>query len=134
MKTVIATTQFYAIVTDETKNRIFIQLNGFWTEEKIIDDYIIALNLAIAKMKPNFTLVVNLTKFKTLPSELVSKQQASMRALVEGGMYKVAEILPASAIAAMQLKASARSEQMPNKQFATELDGEKWLDEELKKL
>ncbi len=134
MKTVIASTQFYTLITDETKNRIFIQLNGFWTEEKIINDYGLALDQAIAKMKPNFTLVVNLTKFKTLPSELVPKQQASMRALAEGGMYKVAEILPASAIAAMQLKTSTRSEQMPNKQFATEKDGEKWLDEELKKL
>ena len=72
--------------------------------------------------------------FKTLPAEQIPKQKESLRLFMEAGLFKVAEILPKSVIASMQLKGATGHVNVPNRQFASIVEGEKWLNDEMKKV
>ncbi len=128
MKNRIGSTEFFSVEVDDAKNRMYTTFHGFWKEMSIMDDYRTNLHTAIKRMKANFTLVADLRDFKTLPPELIPKQKQCMEDLAKGGMFKVAVILPASAISGMQLKKSMTDTNMPERQFGSVADGEKWLD------
>jgi hypothetical protein len=58
-----------------------------------------------------------------------------MKDLTAAGMYRVAEILPTSSVASMQLdRVTKKIDGMHNNQFDSPEEGEKWLDDELKKI
>lgn len=130
----IVNNNYYKINVDIGKNRIYASFHGFWGELRIMEDYLTSLDKAISNVKKNFTLVADLNDFKTLPTELIPKQKLAMQMLGKAGMYRVAELLPASVISKMQVSSSAKETNMPNRQFSSIVDGEKWLDEEIKKL
>ncbi len=127
MKTTIAGNGFFDLSVDQEKNRLFITSKGFWTDD-IVDEYAKNQTIAIEKLKKGFTVVADMRTFKTLSQDLVKKQEKTHIELVEAGMYKVAEILPGSVIASMQLKQVTAKNDIPNKQFSTIEEGEAWLD------
>ena len=131
MEKQIASNQNFTIKVNTQKNRMYATFNGFWGDEKIIDDYIENMKTALTSLQRNFTLVADLRMFKTLPKELVDKQKQSMQVLASAGIFKVAEIVPQSVIASMQLDQSASESNMPNRQFADVPSGERWLDMEI---
>ena len=128
MKNQIASNEYFSVFVDESKNRIYATFNGFWSQMKIMDDYRSNLPVAFKRIKPNFTLIADLRNFKTLPPDLIPKQKQSMEDFAKAGMFKVAVILPGSAISGMQLKQSMNDTKMPERQFSTVDEGEKWLD------
>jgi hypothetical protein len=130
----IAKNNNYSLSVDTGKNRLYIKCIGFWNEVSIVDNYMTDQKKALAMLKPNFTAVADMLEFKPLPKELEEKERNLQKELAVSGMYKVAEILPDSVIAAIQLKNVTTTTNMPNRQFSSQADGEKWLDEELKKL
>ena len=134
MKKEIVNNSYLKLHVDESKNRIHASFHGFWASMDTMDSYLNSMGIAISSVSKGFTMVADLRDFKTLPPELVKEQKASMQKLGEAGLYKVAEILPASAIAKMQLSDSTKETNMPNKQFSTIVDGEEWLDAEVNKL
>lgn len=131
MEKQIVSNQNFTIKVNDQKNRLYATFYGFWNEEKIMDDYMANLKKALTHLNRNFTLVADLRLFRTLPKELVNKQKKSMEILAAAGIYKVAEVLPESVIASIQLKQSATETNMPNKQFSEILSAEKWLDSEV---
>ncbi len=131
--TKVASSEFFEIKVNSPKNRLYLTQRKFWNK-KVMDDYINQIDKAISSMNNNFTLVTDLREFKALHSELVESSRVVMRKLSEGGMYKVAEILPESVISKMQLDQSTKATNMPNKQFSSVPEGEKWLDAEVQKL
>ncbi len=130
----VAKNQLYSLLVDTSKNRLYIKITGFWEKESSVDSYIADQKKAIEQLKPNFTVVADMREFKTLPQELVPKQESSQKDLAEAGMYRVAEILPGSVIASMQLERVTRKTHMPNNQFSSQEEGEKWLNDELEKI
>jgi hypothetical protein len=130
----IATNDYFSVKVDVSKNRVYASFHGFWAKMEIMEDYLTNLKKALAKINRNFTLVADLRDFQTLPQNLIPKQAEAMTLLAGSGIYKVAEILPKSVIASMQLKQTASKTNMPNQQFPSIPEGENWLDEEVKKL
>ncbi len=128
MKRVIASNANYDLGVDTEKNRLHIVCKGFWAKEEIVDQFVAHQKEAISHVKSGFTVVADMREFKTLPLTLVEKQQKSHMDLVNAGMFKVAEILPQSAIAKSQLNKVTESSNMPNMKFADYAEGEKWLD------
>ena len=132
MKKVIASNTNYDLSVDSEKNRLHIACKGFWAKGEIVDQYIVDQKEAINYLKSGFTVVADMRNFKTLPLDLVEKQQKSHMDLVDAGMFKVAEILPQSAIAKSQLNKVTETSSMPNMQFAEISEGESWLDAQSK--
>jgi hypothetical protein len=130
----IVSNKYFEIQVDLSKNRIYATFIGFWPEMNIMLDYQSNLKTALSKVEPNFTMVAHLVQFKTLPASLLEKQQESMLIIAKAGLYKVAEILPESIIANIQLSNSAANTNMPSRQFSAIDQAEAWLDEEVKKL
>lgn len=129
----IASNNFFKVSVDTSKNRMYTVFSDFWSED-IMDNYMSSLDTALSLVSSNFTLVADLREFKTLSPNLVPKQKMSMQKLGGAGMFKVAEILPASVISKMQLNSSAQETKMPNRQFSSISEGEQWLDNEVKNL
>ncbi|WP_439183859.1 hypothetical protein [Carboxylicivirga taeanensis] len=128
MKKVITTNVNYDLGIDLEKNRLHIVCKGFWSKGEIVDQFIAHQKEALSYLKSGFTVVADMREFKTLPLDLVDKQQQSHADLVKAGMFKVAEILPQSAIAKSQLNKVTDSSKMPNMKFSDYAEGEKWLD------
>lgn len=129
MKKQIASNEYFSLFVDESKNRVYVTFNGFWAQMKIMEDYRSYLPGIFKMMQPNFTLVADSRNMKTLPPELVPKQKESMMDFAKAGVYKIAVILPASAISGMQLKQSAAAtNNMPERLFDNIAEAEKWLD------
>ncbi|NJO90804.1 MAG: hypothetical protein HC831_18940 [Chloroflexia bacterium] len=129
MKKQIASNEYFSVFVDESKNRVYATFNGFWSQMKIMDDYRACLPAVFKMMKSKFTLVADLRNFKTLPPDLVPKQKQSMMDFAQAGVFKIALILPSSAISGMQVKQSAaETKNMPERQFDNVAEAEKWLD------
>ena len=131
--TEIASNEFFDVKVDLQKNRIFNSNHNFWTSE-VMDNYLISMDKAMSMVQKNFTLVVDLRKLKTFSPELAESSKQMMIKLNQAGLYKVAEILPESAITKMQLNKSTKTTNMPNQQFSEVSAGETWLDAEVQKL
>ncbi len=134
MKKQIASSQYYDLAVDVSKNRLYITSKGFWNKGEIIDAYHQCQTEALTHVKPNFTLVADMRDFKILPQDLVPKQEATHKDLAKAGMYRVACIVPASAVANFQLRDVAKGTEMPEQRFAVMSEGEAWLDAESGKL
>jgi len=126
--------EYLELKVDVQKNRIYGTYLGFWSQNSIMDDLFTNLQKAIDMVKKNYTFVADLRNFSVLPQALVPRQVEAMKMMNSQGLYRVAEILPQSIVAGMQLKQNANKTNMPNKQFSSIPEGEKWLDEETKKL
>jgi hypothetical protein len=134
MEKQIVSNEYLELKVDVQKNRIYGTYLGFWSQNSIMDDLFTNLQKAIDMVKKNYTFVADLRNFSVLPQALVPRQVEAMKMMNSQGLYRVAEILPQSIVAGMQLKQNANKTNMPNKQFSSIPEGEKWLDEETKKL
>jgi len=134
MKEQITSSQYYDLAVDVSKNRLYITSKGFWNKGEIIEAYHKCQTEALKHVKPNFTVVADMREFKILPQDLVPKQEATHIDLAKAGMYRVACIVPASAVANFQLRDVAKGTEMPEQRFAVMSEGEEWLDTELSKL
>ncbi len=129
MKKQIVSNEYFSLFVDESKNRVYATFKGFWSQMKIMENYRSYLPQVFKLVKSNFTLVADLRNFKTLPPDLVPKQKESMMDFAKAGVFKIAAILPSSAISGMQLKQSMNeTKNNPERHFDNVADGEKWLD------
>lgn len=134
MKKQLSTSPYYELAVDESKNRLYITSKGFWNKAEIVEDYHQAQTAALKHVKPNFTVVADMREFKILPQDLVPQQEATHKDLAAAGMYRVACIMPASAVANFQIRDVAKGTEMPEQRFAVLTEGEQWLDAEIEKL
>jgi hypothetical protein len=134
MENQVVSNEFFSFKVNVSKNRIYGTYHGFWAKDSIMDDLITNLQKAIDLVKKNYTFIADLRNFQTLPQQLLPRQAEAMNLMASTGVYRVAEIVPKSVIAGMQLKHSAQKTNMPNQRFSEVYEGEKWLDEEVKNL
>ncbi len=128
MKQEIEKTEFYSIHVDQSINRLYISVKGFWSDKNLVERYALAQTRAISYLKPKYSLVADVRALKTLPSDLVPIHKVTQDELIETGVHRVAEIMPQSVIANMQMKDTTTNNNMPRRQFADPREGEKWLD------
>ncbi|WP_430810750.1 MULTISPECIES: hypothetical protein [unclassified Carboxylicivirga] len=132
MKKVVVSNANYELSVDGEKNRLYILCKGFWAKAEVVDQYAADQATALSQVKSGFTVVADMRELKTLPLDLVPKQQETQVALAQAGMFKVAEIVPQSAIAKSQLGKVTKSSNMPKMEFADYAEAEAWLDAQTK--
>jgi hypothetical protein len=95
------------VEVNPTKNRIVIALGGMLGVEDV-HQHGAEIARAVAKLKPGFDCVTDITAMKTTSTEAAAEVGKVQAALVKAGMRQVARVV-GSKIAGMQLSRTATS-------------------------
>ena len=64
MKEEIANNEYYEFSIDAQKNRIYLTIKGYWPSVEAIANYISDLKKCIARIRPDYTSLVDMTQGK----------------------------------------------------------------------
>ena len=128
---VIEENKYYKVSVDVSKNRIYIDVKGFWPGTKAVPNYIGRVKESIAMVKRSFTMVVDARTMVTAPAEVNNIHKTVQELVTAAGLFQAAEIVPQDVIAKLQTDALAKNTSIPKGMFATVEEGEAWLKEEL---
>ncbi|SFC39203.1 hypothetical protein SAMN05421780_10578 [Flexibacter flexilis DSM 6793] len=124
----IASNTYYSLSYDESKNRVYLSIKGFWPNEQVVSHYLKDWEHVLTLTQPKFTLVTNLSYAKIYTQDIMSIHEAAQRLIVNTGVLQVAEVLNESAFLEAQSKALIMKSQMPRNKFNSMADAEAWLD------
>lgn len=124
----IVENQYYSIYVDQDKNRIYLTILGFWRALDLVPNYISDIAKATQSVSKGFTILTDLTQMKPPPQEVGGIHMKAQKALVDAGLSKTAELLPADAIAQMAVDRYSRESGMEKGSFSSREEAEKWLD------
>ena len=128
MLTDVVRNQYYDIAFNPVKNRMYLRIKGFWKDAESVRSYVPDLQKGVDKMKPGFTLMVDLRGMKTPPLEVNEIHKQAQLALVKGGLLKTAEVLSESDLVLQKvLDRISQDSMMPLKQFTDPKQAEAWL-------
>jgi predicted nuclease of restriction endonuclease-like RecB superfamily len=128
----IEKTKYYNVPVDVPKNRIYLEIIGFWPDTEAVPDYINRVKEAVSMVKRNFTMVVDARKMIVGPPEVKKIHETVQKLVTEAGLFQAAEIVPENVIAKMQTDSLAKKTQIKKGMFRSVKDGERWLEKELK--
>ena len=128
---VIEENKYYKVSVDVSKNRIYIDVKGFWPSIKAVPIFIDRVKESIAMVKRSFTMVVDARTMVTAPAEVNNIHKTVQELVTAAGLFQAAEIVPQDVIAKLQTDALAKNTSIPKGMFVTVEEGEKWLKEEL---
>jgi hypothetical protein len=115
---------------DPAKNRIYIRFEGFMDAERAqaLHD---AYRDAIAQARPGFTVITYTEGYRPGGAEVQDIVTRMVRMAEQAACRKVARVVGASPLGAMQINRLAKAEATyPSRHFSTEAEAEAYLDEE----
>jgi len=127
---IIATNQYYEIRFDAKKNRAYLRGTGFWTTE-IAQQYIADTIKYLRLVKPGFTIVSDVRELLTQKQEVQAIIEQSQKLGMASGLFKAASVVPKDFITEFQLDTMSQNTNAPKGKFASVIDAEIWLDNEL---
>lgn len=125
----IAQNKCYQLAYDESKNRVYYSILGFWKSAENIPDFLNDWDKVLQRVSPGFTLLVDLRTMITHPQQLNSLHEESQRKVKATGVSKVANVMPTDKIANLQIAAISSRTDLPIRNFETEMEAEQWLDQ-----
>ncbi|MDX5419276.1 MAG: hypothetical protein LPK09_08660 [Hymenobacteraceae bacterium] len=125
----IAKNKCYELAYDESKNRIYYSILGFWKSTENIPDFLNDWNKTLAAVSPGFTLLIDMRTMITHPQQLNSLHEESQRKVKAMGVSKVANVMPTDKIANLQVAAISSRTDLPIRNFETTMEAEHWLDQ-----
>ena len=126
----IAENEYYSITVDEKKNRIYLTILGFWRDPDVVPNYVSDITKAGQSVSKDFTILTDITQMKPPPKNVGEIHMKAQKVLVDAGLDKTAELLPAHAIAQMAVDRYSRESGMKKGSFSSREEAEKWLDED----
>lgn len=126
----IAKTNHYMFEVDPDINRLFITISGFWENAGIAPNILNDIDLALNKVRPGFTNLVDTTQFKTPPKDVQELFGRVQKKIVARGIRKNAEVV-SSAFVEVNLEEVASKSEMGNvlRQFKGMAEALAWLNE-----
>jgi hypothetical protein len=126
----IAKTSYYMFEVDPDINRLFLTISGFWENAGVAPDVLRDIDLALDKVRPGFTNLVDTTQFKTPPKDVRDLFERVQQRIVARGIKKNAEVV-SSAFVELNLEEIAEKSEMGNvlRQFKSMADALAWLNE-----
>lgn len=124
----IASNTYYDLSYDASKNRIYLNLKGFWPNEQSVSHYLKDWQRVLALTQPKFTVVTNMIDAKTYTKEIMTVHEQAQRLITNADVLQVAEVLNESAFLDAQAKALIQKSQMPRSKFKSLAEAETWLD------
>jgi len=130
MKT-IAKNEYYAILVDTTKNRLYLTLIGFWKSRSVVPNYIEDLKKATKELSRGYAILTDTTRMKAPPPEVVSLHTEAQKVVVAAGLKKTAEVVGQDVFAKMAVDHFSRESGMYKRTFDNKPEAEAWLDEKV---
>lgn len=124
----IAKNDLYDISVDKEKNRAYLILKGAWVSSSGLEDYISDINLGINELKPNFTLLADLTQYTGTSSELSGIHIEALKLAVNSGLKRAAEVFSNNPLLKVLFECYAKETGANTMEFIDVRQAEKWLD------
>lgn len=130
MKTVVATTKAYDLLADTNKNRIYLTIHGFWPGVDTAANYVADWEKALKLVKPGFTVLTDVRTMVTHPAEVIQGLHIpAQKLIVEHGLLRTVEVVPANIIAEMQIDRISKVSEMPKDKYSSIEEAEAYLDQ-----
>lgn len=129
MKT-IAQNEYYTILVDSKKNRLYLTVEGFWKNRSVVPHYIDDLKKAIEDLNKGFTLLTDVRRMKVPPAEIAALHNEAQTLVISEGLGKTAEIHGEDVIAKMAVDRYSSGSGMFKRNFDNKIEAEAWLDED----
>lgn len=124
----IAKTDCYELYYNESKNRIYAIIYGYWKDCEAVPDYLNDWEKALQHTQPHFTVLSDLRTMITHPPSLNNLHLDVQNLLKESGAYRVAQLEPADRIATLQINQIVAQSSILLSSFSSRKDAEDWLD------
>ena len=133
MREVVANNEYYEIEVDMEKNRSYATYKGFWKSVDVIPDYLNDIERLIARLKPNFTTMVDLrdeTGFKVPPPDVINLLIEAQKKYESAGFSKSVRVVtkPLEKLTSKRIGSEADVKEKV-REFNSIEDAEAWLDE-----
>ena len=123
----IASTEFYSILIDTGKNRMFLTYKGSWMKHDDVPDFVKDHALAIGQLSSGFTVLVDVRPMQAmLMTDVVEKVQTDA---VQAGIRKAARVYDRPTFIQRQAEQIHQKTGMQSKAFDNMADAEAWLGE-----
>jgi hypothetical protein len=126
----VVKTDFYLFEVDPDINRLFLTISGFWENAGVAPNVLSDIDLALDKVRPGFTNLVDTTQFKTPPRDVMELFGRVQQKIVARGIRKNAEVV-SSAFVELNLEEVASTSDLGNvlRQFKSMAEALAWLNE-----
>jgi len=128
MKTDVVKTEKYVLSVDQTKNRIYYTMLGFWRNPSDIPNLLRDWKQTLAHVTKGFTLCADLTQCQPAAQSTKPLFEQVQRMLIIAGVKKSAELFGESAIVELGAATLARHTGIPKQHFKDRQEAEVWLD------
>ena len=126
----IAKNEYYTIVTDKNKNRLYLTVEGFWKNRDAVPNYITDMKKALDELSREYTILADVSRMKPPPAEIAAVHNESQKQAIAAGLKKTAEIVGEDVIAKMTVDRYAKESGMPKMTFSDKKEAEAWLDKD----
>lgn len=124
----IAQTDKYQILINPLRNRVFVQIKGLWIKAESVPTYLSDWDLALEKLKPGFTAVIDLRNMILSPASIKEIHRQVQQKMASKGVRKIAELTPGNLFQTKDQKKN--SNEIPvRRKFADIKEAERWLDQ-----
>ena len=131
MKEEVANNEFYEFFVDAQKNRIYLTIKGYWPSAEAIKDYIPDLRKCIARIRPGYTSLVDMTQGKIPHKDAFEVLIQGRELTLKAGLGKQAQIVtePLEKLASDRINRETGLEKEKVRKFNAIEEAEAWLDE-----
>lgn len=124
----IAKNAYYELAYDDTKNRIYWTMKGFWQSMAVVPDFDNDWDTAQRMTRSGWTIFADLSTLKVMPDDVKNAQDERQKKLLQAGCTKVSCLME-SAITKMSLNAALAGSGMEKivQYFDNAAEAEHWL-------
>ncbi|GAA4423634.1 hypothetical protein GCM10023188_02670 [Pontibacter saemangeumensis] len=126
-KIVVAHNPCYELIYDNSKNRIYLTVKGFWKNREAVPHFLDDLQKALRLVKPDFSLLSDLRTMLTHPQRLSSLHIEAHNLIKLAGLSKAAIVVPIDRIATLQVEEINSKSTMSSENFSSVVEAEIWL-------
>ena len=124
----IANNQYYLIKTDRFKNRLFLEIKGFWNTPDVVPNYFNDLQSGIDQLRDLFTTQIDIRTMKIHPQDVSEMHEECIRMLKKGGNAYSAEVTD-ERVVSFQINRILESQKMPTQKFSSPRFASSYLDD-----
>jgi hypothetical protein len=119
---------FYSIIVDKEKNRIFLTVVGVWTSPDQVPNYNSDMELAVKEVESGFSVLTTLAEDKPTKFGMTSLKKKNQQIMMDAGMAQAAVYLPGKQVLQkMTLNVVSKLTGMNVKVFSDRDEAIKWL-------
>jgi len=127
MKQEIVKNQYYELIVDTEKNRLYYNLFGFWRSVDVVPDNYDDTKTAMSKLKPGFDVLGDLRTAKPPPEPVAELHIRTQKLAIDMGLSRTAEVYDEESVKYMAERYS-RESKMDTQVFSNISEAEAWLD------